>query len=455
VSGPSLLPPPEAWTVSETVARARVAIEDSFPTVRVKGEISRFVHHGSGHMYFTLKDSGAAISAAMFRGDNRRLRFRPKDGLEVLVEGRLSIYEARGSFQLIAVGMEPLGVGSLHLAFEQLKKRLAAEGLFDEERKRDLPLVPGRIGIATSPTGAAIRDMLRVLERRFANVHVLLAPCRVQGEGSAAEIAASIARLDRIGVDVIIAGRGGGSLEDLWAFNEESVARAILASGTPVVTGIGHEIDLTIADLVADRRAPTPSAAAEIVVQSKMELAGRLNALGRRLGGTARLAVARARERLRGLRDTPAMRDVPRRVTDAAQHLDDLSARAFRAVERRALARRATLELLRERLSPRALGQRVHERRSRLEHLRHRFLGAARASTEARRADVRRLADLLNSISPLAVLGRGYAICRDQGGAVVRSSGSVAAGDPVQVRLHRGELECDITRVVPPTPEEA
>ena len=448
-------PAADVLTVSAVAALARDLLEETFPWVRVRGEISRFLHHGSGHMYFQLKDRRAAISAVMFGGDNRRLRFRPEDGMDVLVGGRLSLYEPRGQFQLIASEMEPLGRGSLFLAFEQLKARLAAEGLFDDERKRALPMLPARIGIATSPTGAAIRDMLQVLQRRFADVKVLISPCRVQGEGAAAEIADAVDRLDRAGMDVILVARGGGSLEDLWAFNEEAVARAIAACATPVITGIGHEIDVTIADLVADRRAPTPSAAAELAVQDRLDLVRRLSALGRRLAGTTRLALSRGREHVRALRDHVAMRRVPRRLSDLIQQRDDLTARAGVALERGLTGRRSRLQVLDERLAPRSLRQRVRERREKLGHASHRLRAAARGGVDGRRADVRRLADLLGSFSPLAVLARGYSICHDGTGRVVRSHDDVHPDDAVTVRLHRGALECRVVRSVPPAPEEA
>jgi exodeoxyribonuclease VII large subunit len=406
-------------------------------------------------MYFQLKDADAAVSAVMFRSDNRRLRFTPEDGMDVLLEGRISLYEPRGQFQLIASHMEPLGLGSLYLALEQLKARLAAEGLFDEKRKRPLPLLPGRIGIATSPTGAAIRDMLRVLERRFAGVPVLVAPCRVQGHGAAAEIATALDRLNRHGVDVILLGRGGGSVEDLWAFNEEEVARAIAASAAPVICGVGHEIDVTLADLVADRRAATPSAAAEIAMQSKLELAGRIAAQERRVATAARLAVAGARRRLERLRSSSGFQGVPRRLQDASQHLDDLASRAGAALQRRRLALVGALDLLKERLSPRALAGRVAQRRARMENRKHMLRAAIRATMEARHGEVRRLADLLESFSPLAVLSRGYAICRDARGRVVLRSSQVVAGEDVQVRLHRGSLDCRVTRRHPAAAEEA
>src|SRR5262245_25435086 len=260
-------------SVGELNALARGLLEEAFATVWVEGEISNLRTYPSGHTYFTLKDDAAQIAAVLFRSAAQSLPFRPEDGLKDVARGRVSLYEARGSFQIVVERLEPAGLGALQLAFEQLKTRLAAEGLFEVSRKRPLPFLPRRIGIVASPAGAALHDILKVLERRFANLEVVLAPSRVQGEGAAREIVEAIRMLNRLeGVDLIILARGGGSLEDLWPFNEEPVARAVVASGIPIVSAVGHEVDVTIADLVADLRAPTPSAAAEMVVRSKIEL---------------------------------------------------------------------------------------------------------------------------------------------------------------------------------------
>src|SRR5437867_3235119 len=261
-------------TVSELNALARGLLEEGLGTVWVEGEISNLRRYPSGHTYFTLKDAESQVAAVLFRGNAAALRFRPGDGLKVLARGRVSLYEPRGAYQVIVEALEPAGLGALQLAFEQLKARLLAEGLFDAARKRPIPLLPRRIGIVTSPSGAAIRDILKVLSRRFASLGVVLAPARVQGAEAAGEIVAGIAALNRLaGLDALIVTRGGGSLEDLWPFNEEAVARAIAASAIPVISAVGHETDVTIADLVADLRAPTPSAAAEVVVGSREELA--------------------------------------------------------------------------------------------------------------------------------------------------------------------------------------
>ena len=266
-------------------ALIRGVLEENFEHVWVEGELSNCAIPASGHFYCTLRDSGAQIRCVMFKASLRALRFRPRDGMRIVVRGRISVYDQRGEYQLLADYLEPQGIGALQMAFIQLKERLAAEGLFDESRKRELPKLPQRIGVVTSATGAAIHDILHVLDRRFSNVHVLLIPVKVQGEGAADEIAAAIDDFNRLReADVLIVGRGGGSMEDLWSFNEEKVARAIYRSRIPVISAVGHEVDFTIADFVADLRAPTPSAAAELVVQSKAELDFQLKALEHRLG---------------------------------------------------------------------------------------------------------------------------------------------------------------------------
>ena len=282
--------PKKVFTVGEITRNIRFTLEDKFSSVWVEGEISNFIHHGSGHMYFSLKDAEAGLQAVMFRQENARMRFKPENGMRVVCRGRVSVYPARGQYQLVCEAMEPKGVGDLQIAFEQLKKKLAAEGLFDEGRKRPVPHLPRCVGIVTSLTGAVIRDMLHVTARRFPGAHFLIAPAKVQGEGAKEEIVQALRDLDASGlVDVIVLARGGGSLEDLWAFNEEIVARAIAASGTPVVSAIGHEVDYTIADFVADLRAPTPSAAAEVLFPEKAELEGPGRAPARPHAGAGRL----------------------------------------------------------------------------------------------------------------------------------------------------------------------
>ena len=392
------------YSVRALTAEVRAVLEDGFSAIWVEGEISNFKHHTSGHMYFTLKDAEAQIRAVMFRGSNRLLKFQPTDGQAVLVFGTVTVYERRGEYQIGVEFMEPRGVGALQLAFEQLKAKLEAEGLFDPARKRSLPRLPRKIGIITSPTGAVIRDMLTIIGRRFPGLAILIAPVQVQGETAAAEIAAAIGRLGRrADLDVLIVARGGGSLEDLWAFNEEVVARAIAASPLPVISAVGHETDVTIADFVADLRAPTPSAAAELVVAQRDELAQRVDDLASRASGAATALIAARQERVRMLQ----------------RHL-----------------------VL---LSPAARMQRQAER---LQTLRQRMLGWWDRTHMRREERVRILAGKLDALSPLAILARGYAICFAlPQRRILKAAEEAVTGSQVAVRLHQGELTCLVQAV--------
>jgi exodeoxyribonuclease VII large subunit len=388
-------------TVSRLNALLRELVEDNFMQVWVEGEISNYSFPASGHWYFSLKDAEAQVRAVMFRAQNRLLGFTPENGMRVVCRGRVSLYPQRGEVQLIVEGLEPRGVGGLQLAFEQLKNRLAGEGLFAVERKRPLPAFPRVVGVVTSATGAAIHDILQVLRRRGAGVCVLLRPVRVQGEGAAREIAAAIAELNRQGeAEVLIVGRGGGSLEDLWAFNEELVARAIHGSKIPVISAVGHEVDHTIADFVADLRAPTPSAAAEMVARGRLELEGHLDHLVMRLAAQMRRRVDFGRERLNGLH---------RRLRSPRESL--------------ALARQRRAELAR-RLSQ-AMDRRLKERAWRLSAL----------------------AERLNDLSPLRTLGRGYAIVSRTGAEVVRDAAVLTPGERVSLRFARGRAGARIEEV--------
>ena len=436
-------------TVSVLTALVRGLLEENFDQVWVEGEVSNLAMPGSGHCYFTLKDAGAQLRCVMFRGAARALKFAPKDGMRVLARGRLTLFEPRGEYQLVAEYLEPQGIGGLQMAFIQLKERLAREGLFSELHKREIPKLPRRIGVVTSPTGAAIRDILTVLSRRFANVEILIAPVRVQGEGAAAEIAAAIDDLNRVGnLDVMIVGRGGGSLEDLWAFNEETVARAIHRSAVPVISAVGHEVDFTIADFVADLRAATPSAAAELVVRSKQELTAELDAL------THRLYQAQLRRLERLCSRTAAL---GRAVTDPSRFLGHLSQRVD-ALDGR-LLREATLMLERR-------GERVAELSSRLSRLSpalslfrsRELLGALELRLDhavARRVgsaaeSLRLLAGTLNAVSPLATLSRGYSIARRlPEGWVVRDSTKIAAGDYLELNFAAGGALCLVEQTRP------
>ena len=436
-------------TVSELNALAQAMLEEAFSSVWVEGEISNLRRYPSGHTYFTLKDAGAQLSAVLFRGAAQALPFRPEDGLKVLARGTISLYAPRGAFQIIVDALEPAGLGALQLAFEQLKARLLAEGLFDPARKRPLPFLPRRIGIVASPQGAALRDILKVLARRFANIGVVLAPSRVQGEGASFEIVEAIRSLNRLGgVDVMILARGGGSLEDLWAFNEERVARAIAASGVPVISAVGHEVDVTIADLVADLRAPTPSAAAEMVTRSKEELVERIAALGLRLASAERLVVSGGRQDLEKAGAARAGEALRARMRDLALRVDDLTGRLHDSLDRRTTAARHALAILRERMTPGRLAERLRGRRATFEGLGRLLLASIGAELQRARGAQAAYAERLQALSPLAVLARGYAVCRTGGtGVILKDSAAVRTGDAVSVTLHRGSLGCAVTEV--------
>jgi exodeoxyribonuclease VII large subunit len=387
------------YSVSELTAEVKSVLEDGFSAVWVEAEISNFKHHTSGHMYFTLKDAEAQIRAVMFRGQNRLLKFQPKDGLAVLVFGTVTVYERRGEYQINVEFMEPKGVGALQLAFEQLKARLEAEGLFDEARKRPLPRLPRKIGIITSPTGAVIRDMLTILGRRFPGLAILIHPVQVQGETAAPEIAEAIGHMgQRPDLDVLVVARGGGSLEDLWAFNEEIVARAIAASPIPVISAVGHETDVTIADFVADLRAPTPSAAAELVVAHRDEL---------------------------------------------RQRVDELAARAVAAVGSLLAVQRARVQMLGRHLVVLSPVVQVRRQAERLQGMKHRLTAWWRMARMLRQERLKVLAGKLESLSPLGILARGYSICFAlPGRQILKAAADAASGSEVAVRLHRGELRC-------------
>jgi exodeoxyribonuclease VII large subunit len=436
----------KTYSVYELTSEIKRSLE-GFGIVWVKGEISNFKHHSSGHMYFCLKDDKSQIKAACFRNSNIYLKFRPADGQEVLVRGRLSVYEPRGDYQIIAETMEPVGVGSLQLAFEQLKEKLRKQGMFEESHKVPLPLLPRKIGIITSPTGAAIRDMLRVLKRRNAGLHVLLFPAKVQGTGAAEEIAAGIRYFNlRTDIDVIIAGRGGGSIEDLWAFNEEVVARAIYDSVIPVISAVGHEVDFTIADFVADLRAPTPSAAAEMVSGAREDLLTTVSSLESRLAQGIRYGIERRKSALARLARVRAFSIAPNMVRDLQQRFDEATLRMNQQMTRLVTAHRHRERVLQTRLTRVDLRQLIARRRDALARHRQVLVSEMRAISGRVRADFELAAGRLNALSPLNVLDRGYAICRDGNGNILRDAASVSAGDEVQIALARGELQCRVER---------
>ena len=441
------------WPVRELVGQVRELVEQEYGDVWVEGEISNCRPAPSGHVYFTLKDADAQLPVVLFRRQAMLLRFRAEDGLHVLVRGRVSVYEQRGQMQLVAETMEPVGAGSLQLAFEQLKERLKAEGLFDAERKRPLPAFPRTVGIVTSPTGAVIRDFLNIVGRRHSGLSVLLCPVSVQGDQAPAEIEAALAELNDSGlVDVIVLARGGGSLEDLAAFNSERVARAIVASRLPVVSAIGHETDFTIADFAADLRAPTPSAAAELITEAQHKIAEHLAQQSHRLERAARFQLLQTRQRLTRLPVSRAEGRMAALLHRLAQRLDDFSFRLEAAVgeqlrERQRQVADLTAAVLRH--DPR---QNLGLARERLAACRTRLDRSLERTLNRWAAQLSALDARLNSLSPLAVLDRGYALVLDAGGALVRSTAQVASGDKVVTRLADGAF---ISRVESAAPNKS
>lgn len=415
-------PEPSVLTVGQLNKMIRRQLEGEFSALWLKGEISNFKSHPSGHFYFSLKDKDAQISAVMFRGYNAQLRFRPEDGMEVVVRGKITVYEPRGNYQIMCESMEPVGAGALQKAFEQLKRKLEAEGLFDQSRKRPIPAVPKHIAIVTSPSGAAIRDMLNVLSRRYKAARITLVPATVQGARAAGEIVKAIQLANQLSdVDVLIVGRGGGSIEDMWCFNEEVVARAIVASRVPVISAVGHEIDFTIADFVADLRAPTPSAAAELVAKNADELASLIRRLERNLVGSLRTRIQRMAERVRTTQRL--LIDPRRRIEDAILRCDDLVERLERAIFDSIDKTQMLVEMTEERLETR---------------LRRRL--------EATKAKFVRVAAMLDGLSPLRVLDRGYALVTLQNRALTDSS-NAKPGDTLSIRLAKGEVEATVKNV--------
>lgn len=425
-------------TVTQLTALVRGLLEENFEHVWVEGELSNCAVPASGHFYCTLRDAGAQLRCVMFRASMRALKFKPKDGMRIIVRGRLSVYDQRGEYQLIVDYLEPLGIGALQLAFTQLKERLAGEGLFDEARKKPLPKLPRRIGIVTSATGAAIHDILHVLNRRFANVEILLRPVKVQGEGAAEEIAGAIGDFNRYGeVDVIIVGRGGGSLEDLWAFNEEAVARAIFRSRIPIISAVGHEVDVTISDFVADLRAPTPSAAAEMVVKSKVELEAQLEALEHRLGRVMAHAISARRGELKGL--AAALKDPSLLLGHAAQRVDDLGERLDRALLHGLKRRQERLLAIQNHLRLSNPAVQIERGKELVMSLSARGEKAACRVLERSREAAAVNAAKLQALSPLTTLSRGFAVvARLPDRKVVADSAELRPGDRLHVKFRIG-----------------
>lgn len=440
------------YSVSQLNRLAKMLLEDHFPAVLVEGEISNFACPASGHWYLTLKDAQAQVRCAMFRNRNMFVRMKPKDGQRVLVKGRLSLYEGRGDYQLILDQMEETGAGALRRAFEQLQAKLAAEGLFDAARKRPLPALPQHLAVITSPSGAAIHDVLSVLKRRFPALPVTIVPVPVQGQQAAADIIAALQLVNQrrgclADIDVILLTRGGGSLEDLWCFNDEALARAIHASALPVVSAVGHEVDFTIADFVADVRAPTPSAAAELLSPHQDAWRQRLQGLAGRLAFLWQQRLTNLRQQV--LRLGKRLQHPGRRLQEQAQRLDELELRLRRAMQHQLQHQRSRVTLLRQRVATHApdrqlalLRQTLDSYDQRLQRALHNHLRNQRNRLEAR-------AHALHTVSPLATLGRGYSITTMPDGSILRTCGQAVPGATIRTHLARGSIDSIVQAVMP------
>ncbi len=393
------------YTVSELTKYIRMMVEESFPSIWVEGEISNFILHSSGHMYFTLRDSGSTLKCAFFKHANLKLKFKPKDGMKMIVSGSVSVYEARGDYQLIVTGLEPKGIGALQLQFQQLKEKLEKEGLFDARYKAPIPFLPTRIGVVTSPTGAAIQDILNIARRRFANIEIIINPVKVQGTDAKNEIAAAIRQFNELkNIDVMIVGRGGGSLEDLWPFNEEVVARSIFASKIPVISAVGHEVDYTISDFVADFRAPTPSAAAELVIPKKEDLVNIIGNALERLNNSISGTLDVLKERLDNLKGSYILRQPLNYIIQRQQRVDDLRKDMSVSIDH-------ALEISGEKFN--------------------------------------RIISKLEVLSPVSVLKRGYSITTKlPEGTVVKEALSLKLGDYLETRLGRGKVKSRVEEII-------
>ncbi|PSW02114.1 exodeoxyribonuclease VII large subunit [Photobacterium lipolyticum] len=434
------------YTVSSLNAEVRLLLENEMGIVWLVGELSNLSMPVSGHWYFTLKDSRAQVKCAMFKGNNRRVTFKPANGTQVLVKARLSLYEPRGDYQLIIESMQPEGDGRLQQQFEQLKMALAAEGLFAQSLKKSLPEQPQRVGIVTSKTGAALHDILNVLQRRDPNLPIVIYPTMVQGEGAAISIAQAIGRANtRQECDVLIVGRGGGSLEDLWAFNEEIVARTIAASQIPVVSAVGHEVDVTIADFVADVRAPTPSAAAELVSRDMTHQTQKIDQKRQQLQHAFRHYMTEHSARLVQLHHRLERQHPQLRLNQQQQHLDDISSRLERAINKLTTGHHQHLERIEYKLALHSPAQTIKHNSTRLKQAERRLLDAMDRRLLNASHKLAMAAEKLETVSPLATLGRGYSITRDTKGNVIRRADQVKAGDELHTKVAEGEIRSVVT----------
>ena len=435
------------WTVRDLVSTVRTHIEREYGDIWVEGEISNFRAHDSGHLYFTLKDQNAQIRTVMFRSSARLLRFRPENGMQIVLRGRVTIYEDRGELQISAEYLEPKGAGALQIAFEQLKAKLEAEGLFDSSRKKPVPALPQRIGVVTSPQAAALRDILNILRRRHHSANVLIFPAQVQGEASALEVSAGIRYFNKArNLDVIIVARGGGSAEDLAAFNHEGLARTVASSQIPIISAVGHETDFTIIDFVADLRAPTPSAAAELVIRSRQEVEEQAEGLRQRLVRAIHYRLLMGRQTLTELAQHGAFARMMDAINQRQQKLDDLRYRLDRA-------ERQILERQRRRLESASAAIRHYDVRRILSGMRKELEGQAGAMVAAIRTILLRkqsrldqLAGAAQALSPIAILDRGYALVFDSGGKLLKNAAQVKTGDEISARLAKGVVTATVKK---------
>lgn len=439
-------------SVTELNEQVKGALERSFASVWIEAEIVNFVAANSGHWYFSLHDGFSQLKAACYIRNNLRIRFQPFDGLQVRVRGKLSVYQPKGEYQILVESLEPVGEGALKVAFEQIKAKLSKEGLFDEDLKRDLPFFPRRVGVVTSPNGAAFHDILNVLSRRTRTVHVTLIPTRVQGETAGEEITAAIElaneynKTAREKIDVLIVGRGGGSSEDLWAFNEERVARAIRNSKIPVISAVGHEIDFTIADFVADRRAPTPSAAAEIVAESEDRIEAFIRQRTEDLFQLINYKLLHLRSDWQELAMSPVFVEFPQKIKDWRYELDDADSRLRDAFGQKLKQGEKRLEALTNRLSPVRLARQVSGNQTRLALLKQRQTSAAKAVLDNAGDRLNVTMAALDALSPLSVLKRGFSIVETEAGEILRDAERVQVKDKLKIRLANGKLEAEVLK---------
>jgi len=448
----------QIYKVSEVTGLIKRLLEDSsIANLWVEGEVSNFTRASSGHLYFTLKDAKSQIQCVIFKSSADRIRFELEEGISIVLHGKLTVYEPRGNYQIIGTRAEPIGIGALQLAFEQLKKKLEAEGLFDQAHKKPIPLVPKRVGVITSPTGAAIRDILNVTGRRFSGVSILINPVTVQGGTAARQIAAAIETMNAVsaemdtsdegGLDVLIVGRGGGSVEDLWAFNEEVVARSIYASKIPIISAVGHEIDFTISDFVADFRAPTPSAAAEMVVANKADLVEKLSSLKTRIYSHINNQMQMLRRQSKDAQHRLLSRAGRDKIQLFQQRIDDLLSRFRSSLGNSIERQRSSLENYRAKLAYIGIPAQISEIRKEVANLDQRRVVSMKHLLRTREDSFKAALAELNALSPLSILQRGYSVClRYPTGEVIKDAVQVKVGDKVEVRLESGDIVCEVER---------